>query len=175
MEVRIGVQYSAREITFESKAEQDHIADAVAKALAEGASWRCPTTRDGSSSSPPTRSPSSSSASPARGGSASEPPDRPRRARKLQAARPSVPIRWVWRSVRRLNSWPTLEVEAVVARQQQRGQSLALSRHPLGLAQRLTHQAAPPQRQPPGHRRIRRDRLAHGPHHEIRLSPICED
>ncbi|TXH40651.1 MAG: DUF3107 domain-containing protein [Actinobacteria bacterium] len=36
MEVRIGVQYSAREITFESKAEQDHIADAVAKALAEG-------------------------------------------------------------------------------------------------------------------------------------------
>lgn len=36
MEVRIGVQYSAREITFESKSEQEHLADTVAKTLAEG-------------------------------------------------------------------------------------------------------------------------------------------
>ncbi|MFM2438261.1 MAG: hypothetical protein RLZ55_1080 [Actinomycetota bacterium] len=37
MEVRIGVQDSAREITFESKSDQEQIAEAVAKALADGA------------------------------------------------------------------------------------------------------------------------------------------
>lgn len=117
MEVRIGVQDSAREITFESKSDQEQIADAVAKALADGAVLALPDDKGRQFICIRlTRWPFR------RARRVQPPPSGLRRrvtARRTQAARPSVPFfRCGARSG--VKSWAhTLEVQAVLSTDEQ--------------------------------------------------------